>query len=53
MKRIIENCTVAAMVYDRHDARKYEDGGCAGVRNSGDEPIEKCKQCKLFYLQED
>ena len=53
MKRTIKNCTIAAKVYDRDDASKYEDGKCAGVRDSCDEPIDECKVCKLCYWYED
>ena len=49
MKRTIENCSVA---------KKYgadiEDEKCLGVRQNGDEPIEKCRECKLhIYYEED
>ena len=53
MKRTIENCTVAARVYDRNDPNKWEDGKCSGVRNEGDEPIDECKYCKLCYWYEE
>ena len=51
--RTIENCTIAARVYNRDDKEKYEDGKCAGVRNSGEEPIDECKKCKLCFWYEE
>ena len=53
MKRTIENCTVAARVYDRDDMSKYEEGKCAGVRDFDNTPIDECQKCKLCYWHED
>ena len=53
MKRTPQNCTVADRVYDRDDPLRYEGEKCSGVRGSGDEPIEVCRNCKLCASYEE
>ena len=47
MKRTLENCTLR----NKYGA-DIEDGGCLGVRQDGDEPIETCRECKLHIYYE-
>ena len=49
MRRTLENCSLIKIGIHLGEGKpKQYDGKCEGYCNSdGDEPIEKCKACKL------
>ena len=47
VKQGIDNCYLA----HQYEHPGYEEDRCAGLRtgNGGGEPIDKCKECALYY----